>query len=149
MEKRLLLDGHEIILYRTHDLMLTDKRVVVEGYTYPLGVVNAVKTRRVRYYLPLQLFRLLALAAVVLVAGNLVQTVQDNLFSTAVIVRFVGVIAAAGLFYVLVWLTPTHTIQIKSEWGDVNALSSGNVRHLRALERKIRTACENLERPQP
>jgi hypothetical protein len=148
MEKRVLLDGHEIILYRTHDLLLTDKRIVVEGYTYPLDKVNSVKTRRVRYYLPLLLFQLLALATSVLTALNLVQTAQDDLFSTAVIVRFIGAIAAVGLFYTLTWLTPTHKIQIKSEWGNVNALRSGNVRHLRALEQKIRIAREKLERTQ-
>ena len=128
-DKGMMLDGHETVLYRTHTVILTDKRIVVDGYTYPLDKVTSVTTRRTTYYLPLIFFRaFILLASIALFIVILMGTSEVS--SITQIVELALPLVIGSILLAIMFSMPTHVIWLESGWGNVNVLGGGDRRYL-------------------
>ncbi len=132
----LRLDGHERVLYRTHTVILTDKRIVVDGNTYPLWQIEAIHTTRARYHLPLLAVRL---AVVALLAVGL--ATSDGLY-----VRFGFLLVMGALLFGVMYLVPTHVLQIDTPGGRVRVMSSGDTGYLKDVAAQIACARDRVAR---
>lgn len=131
------LDGYERVIYRTHTVILTDKRIVVDGNTYPLWQIESVQTARASYYFVLQAMRLVVLGLVVFA---LVCLLNSPMSASATLLRVSFLAAMSGMFFVLVWLAPTHVISLGSPSGSIRVMSSGDVRYLKEVAAQIDAA---------
>jgi hypothetical protein len=136
--------GSEIILYRTHSEILTDRRLLVRGDTYRLDQIARVYVRPAGFYVPFLLVRLALLLATVVLLASFVQVAQvDFVPGNHNIHLFAG--ALSGLIVVFTtWIVPTWVLWMRTTTGQRQIIMrSGDAGYLRDVRGKIENAARD------
>jgi hypothetical protein len=132
--------GHEIVLFRTHSEILTDRRIIVRGSTYPLDQVARAYVRPAWYYAPFVVGRLLMVALTILLLLSSLNVVEDVVPGNP---RFhlPGAILIGLAVVMMTWLVPTRVLLIKTVAGHKETVMRGvDAGYLREVRDKIAAA---------
>jgi len=135
----------EVILYRTRTDILTDRRIIVDGTTYPLGTVVSIKVMPTRFYVPFQGMRLLALVGAIFFGLSLAGPVGSDTVPGSTAVRLIAAAALFGFAVMSPWVVPTHKLRLRLSEQKVDMMYSSEVDHLRTIAGKINEAASRLK----
>jgi hypothetical protein len=133
------LYGHEVVLFRTRTEIVTDKRLLIDGTTYAFDQIETVHVARLRYFVPLQFARLLALGGMILLGWMAFNSLRDQAFLG---MSFFGLVAAGlGSFAFLSKIViPTHSLRLQSDGKSIYFMYDNGPNYLRQVEQAIQRA---------
>jgi hypothetical protein len=122
----------ENILYRTRTVILTERRIIAYGDNYPLQRIMAVRTKRARYYVPLQVLRLLSILFMLLCIGSSARLTGELSIPVRPPLLLLAAFIGLSLFLAL-RRVPGHVVEVELDSTALNVIRSNNVRQLRAV----------------
>lgn len=137
----------EVILYRTRTDILSDYRFIVNGATYPLDKIQSAQVVPVRYYIPLQVSRLLAVLAAAFLLLSVAGVVGEDLIPGGNALQLVAALIPGGFAALAGQAVPTHAIQLKLDKQQVNVMPSSDKEDLKFIALKVNEAAAKLKRP--
>jgi len=130
----------ENILYRTRTVILTERRIIAHGDTYPLQRVTSVRTERAWYYVPLQGLRLLSVLFILVCTGSFASHLTSGLsFTGTLLPLLLAVLIGLPLFLAL-RRVPGHVLHVELDSTALDVARSNNVRQLQAVAGTISEA---------
>ena len=135
----------ENILYRTRTVILTERRLIAHGNTYPLQRVTAVRTKRAWYYVPLQGLRLLLVLFLLLCIGSFMRHLTSD-FSLPARLFPLLLAALVGLpLFLVLRRVPGHVVQVELDSTALEVVRSNDLRRLRAVAGVISEAAARAD----
>ncbi len=129
--------GHgEVILYRTRTEILTDKRILLDGTNYTFDQIEAVDVVRLKYTIPFQILRLLALIGALACAWMAFGSFRDADFTGMVVPGIIAAVLGA-LTLISDSMIPSHAIRLKVHGKSVYIMHDNSRGYLKEVQAAI------------
>ncbi len=138
VETRIGPYADERILYRTRDDILTDRRLITGGATYPLATLSAVRVVPTRLYVPVQAGRAIGLfLGTVLLVFVLAGGLGEVALPLHPALYFLAALPCVLFALTAGWLLPIFALQLQTGRGRLLVMRSGDFETLRAFALRI------------
>jgi hypothetical protein len=134
-----VVHNHEVVLFRTRTEIVTDKRLLIDGTTYTFDQIEAVHVARLRYFVPFQIARLLALGGMILLGWLALNNLRDQAFLGMSFFGLVAVVLGSFTFFGKM-IIPTHALRLQSDGKSVYFMYDNGPVYLREVEQAIQRA---------
>jgi len=137
--------GHEVVLFRTRNEILTDRRIIIRGNIYPLNAVSEIRVEMAWYYAPFLLVRLLLVPLAILLVLSYLHVVGRDMMPGNPNLHLLMGVALGLLLAFVTWIVPTHDLKVKATTGETDIMMH---HHDTGYLREVKTKIEDAIRAQ-